>query len=148
MLLVCRECYFFWFVLTLLVCREYSDFGGCSCVTGLQRLFLFRWLFFCYWSTEIVLVSVVVLVLLVCREYSGFGGCFYVTGLLRVFLFRVCSYVTGLQRVFWLRWLFFCYWSAESVLVFVTVLVLLVCREFSCYGGCSCVTVLQRAFWF
>ena len=125
-------------VLVLLVCRECSCYGGCSCVTGLQRVFLLRWLSLCYWPAESVLVSGlflrywyvdsvmvlgVVLVLLVCREYSGFGG---------------CSYVTGLQRVFLLRWLFFCYWSADSVLVTVVVLVLLFCSERSGFSGCPC----------
>ena len=76
--------------------------------------------------------------LLVCREYSDFGGCSCVTGLQRLFLFRVCSYVTGLQRVFWFRWLFLCYWSAESVLVSVVLLTLLVYRDCSGFSGCPC----------
>ena len=95
-------------VLVLLVCREYSGFGGCSYVTGLQRVFLLRWLFFCYWSADSVLVTVVVLVLLFCSERSGFSGCPCAGG-----LSWDCLRVIG-QRLFcsFGLWLSLWYWSA------------------------------------
>ena len=115
-------------VLVLLVCRECSCYGGCSCVTGLQRVFLLRWLSLCYWSADSVLVTVVVLVLLACRECFSFGFVLTLLVCRQCYGFGGCSCVIGLQRVFWFRWLFLRYWSAESVLVTVVVLLLLVCR--------------------